>query len=246
MEGGMKVLILDDDQAIREYIESVVGRTLVDAEVFTVSTGLEALEVIENNDIDLMCLDVELDEDKQVLGLDFAKLISRVSKTVSFIVISAHDKYAVRSFEIHPFAYIVKPIDELELIRVLQEWVLLEYDDSEKQEAKSIHISTKRGMVIIPFDDIIYFEKNKRYIRIITDNQDYHSSESLKDILSKLDDRFFQTYQSFVVNMNRISSLEILENRSWEIKFDGDDGTALLSRYKHKEFFEKFEGYKNQ
>src|SRR6056297_3642352 len=125
----MKILVLDDDEIIRDYIESVVTRTLIDAEVFLASNGLEALEIVEKNAIDLMCLDVELDEAKDVLGLDFAKLISRVSKTVSFVVISAHDKYAVRSFEIHPFAYIVKPIDELELIRVLQEWVLLEYDN---------------------------------------------------------------------------------------------------------------------
>lgn len=240
----MKILILDDDQAIREYIESIVSRTLVDAELFVVSNGLEALDVIENNDIDLMCLDVELDDAKDVLGLDFAKLISRVSKSVSFIVISAHDKYAVRSFEIHPFAYIVKPIDELELIRILQEWVLLAYDDSDAYEPKSINLNTKRGMVIVPFDDIIYFEKHKRFIKVITDTQDYFSSESLKDIQDRLDDRFFQTYQSFVVNMNKINSLEVLENRSWEIRFDGAEGKALLSRYKHKEFFDKFEGYR--
>lgn len=240
----MRVLILDDDQAIREYVESVVTRTLVDAEIFVVKSGLEALDVIEKHPIDLMMLDVELDESKEVLGLDFAKLISRVSKTISFIVISAHDKYAVRSFEIHPFAYIVKPIDELELIRILQEWVLLEYDDSEVYEPKSISINTKKGIVILPYDDVIYFEKHKRYIRVITETQDYFSNESLKDIQLRLDDRFFQTYQSFVVNMSKISSLEVLENRSWEIKFEGCNETALLSRYKYKEFFLQFEGYR--
>jgi len=240
----MKVLILDDDQAIREYVESVVSKTLVDAEIFVVSTGLEALDIIEKNPIDLMLLDVELDADKEILGLDFAKLISRVSSNTSFVVISAHDKYAVRSFEIHPFAYIVKPIDEFELIRVLQEWVLLEYDDSEVFESKSISLSTRKGMIIIPFDEIVYFEKHKRYIRVITEVQDYFSNESLKDIQDRLDERFFQTYQSFVVNMNKINSLEVLENRSWEIRFDGSEERALLSRYKYKEFFEQFEGYR--
>lgn len=240
----MKILILDDDQAIRDYIESVVSKTLQDAEIFVVSNGLDALEVIENNPIDLMCLDVELDEQKEVLGLDFAKLISRVSKSISFIVISAHDKYAVRSFEIHPFAYIVKPIDELELIRVLQEWVLLAYEDKEVYEARSLNLNTKLGLVIIPFEDIIYLEKHKRYTKVITESEDYVSNESLKEIVQRLDDRFFQTYQSFVVNMNHISSLEILENRSWMIKFHGCDGDALLSRYKHKDFFQKFEGHK--
>lgn len=240
----MKILVLDDDKATREYIASIVERTLTEAEVFVVSNGLEALEIIEQHSIDLMCLDVELDEHKEVLGLDFAKLISRVSKSISFIVISAHDKYAVRSFEIHPFAYIVKPIDELELIRVLQEWVLLAYDDAEVYEPKSISLSTKKGMVIVPYDDIVYFEKHKRYIKVITPDQDYFSSESLKDIMDRLDERFFQTYQSFVVNMSKINSLEVLENRSWEIRFDDVEGTALLSRYKHKEFFDKFEGYK--
>jgi len=238
----MNILILDDDKAIRDYISSVVERTLKDANLFIVDNGLAALDVIENENIDLMLLDVELDEAKEVLGLDFAKLISRVSKNISFIVISAHDKYAVRSFEIHPFAYIIKPIDELELIRVLQEWVLLEYDDQSEPEKKSLNFSTKKGVVIVPFEDIIYFEKHRRFVRVVTENQSYECTESIREILRRLDDRFYQTYQSFVVNMNRIVSLEVLENRSWEIKFDAVDGTALLSRYKYKEFFELFEG----
>lgn len=238
----MKILILDDDQAIREYVSVVVSRTLAEAELFVVDNGLAALDVIEKEDIDLMLLDVELDDNKEVLGLDFAKLISRVCKSVSFIVISAHDKYAVRSFEIHPFAYIVKPIDELELIRVLQEWVLLEYDSGDIQENKSINLGTKKGMLVLPFEDIVYFEKHRRFIRVITVNHQYECTESIRDIVEKLDDRFYQTYQSFVVNMNKITSLEVLENRSWEIKFDAVEGTALLSRYKYKEFFELFEG----
>jgi two-component system LytT family response regulator len=242
----MKILILDDDQIIREYIASVVQRTLVDAEIFVVSNGLGALEVIENHSIDLMCLDVELDEAKEVLGLDFAKLISRVSKTISFIVISAHDKYAVRSFEIHPFAYIVKPVDEIELIRVLQEWVLLAYDNDSSIEEKAIHLNTKKGMVILPYDDIVYFEKHKRYIKVVSTQGDYFSSESLREIQERLDERFFQTYQSFIVNMSKISALEIQENRSWEISFDGVDEKAMLSRYKHKEFFDIFESYKSK
>lgn len=240
----MKVLILDDDYAIREYIASVVSRTLVEAKLFVVENGLAALDVIEKEDIDLMLLDVELDDAKEVLGLDFAKLISRVSKSISFIVISAHDKYAVRSFEIHPFAYIVKPIDELELIRILQEWVLIEYDDHDIQEPKSVSFTTKKGLVIVPYEEIIYFEKHRRFIKVITESQAYQCTESLRDILERLDDRFFQTYQSFVVNMNKITSLEVLENRSWEIKFETVEGKALLSRYKYKEFFELFEGYR--
>ena len=238
----MKILILDDDKAIRDYLSSVVARTLIDAELFIVDNGLSALDIIEKEDIDLMLLDVELDDAKEVLGLDFAKLISRVSKAVSFIVISAHDKYAVRSFEIHPFAYIVKPIDELELVRVLQEWVLLEYDDDDNQEIKSLSFSTKKGLIILPFEDIIYFEKHRRFINVITETGHYECTESVRDVLGRLDNRFFQTYQSFVVNMDRITSLEVLENRSWEVKFDSVEGRALLSRYKYKEFFELFEG----
>lgn len=238
----MKILILDDDQATRDYISTVVGKTLADSQLFVVDNGLAALDVIERESIDLMLLDVELDDEKEVLGLDFAKLISRVCKSIDFIVISAHDKYAVRSFEIHPFAYIVKPIDELELIRVLQEWVLLKYDYEDIQEVKSINLSTKKGIVVLPFDDIVYFEKYRRFIKVITVHHQYECTESIRDIVTRLDERFYQTYQSFVVNMNKITSLEVLENRSWEIKFDVVEGTALLSRYKYKEFFELFEG----
>lgn len=240
----MNILIMDDDSIVRNHIESIVKNTLNSARTFSVSNGLDALKIIESNKIDLMLLDIELDEAKEVLGLDYAKLISRVSENTSFIVISAHDKYAVRSFEVHPFAYLVKPIDDINLIRTLQEWVLIEYDKEATQDTKSISINTKKGLIIIPFNEILFLEKEKRFIKVVTDSQVYFSSESLKEIEDKLDERFFKTYQSYIVNMSKISSLEILENRSWEINFDGVESKALLSRYKHKSFFEIFEEYR--
>ncbi len=236
----MKILILDDDDIIRESLNLIVSKALPKAEILLASNGLDALTLIRNNSIDLVLLDVELDAEKRKLGIDFGRLIKKISKKTNFIVVSAYDKYAIKSYEIHPYYYLLKPIDELELIRVLHEWMLMENSNGKNLEKTDISISIKKGVAIIPFDEIIYLEKEKRGSRIITKNKIYCSNESLDNILSKLDNRFFKTYQSYIVNMSKIRSMEILPNRSWEIEFRSIDDCILISRYKYKDFFELF------
>ena len=242
----MKILILDDDDIIRESLNLIVSKALPKAEILLASNGLDALTLIRNNSIDLVLLDVELDAEKRKLGIDFGRLIKKISKKTNFIVVSAYDKYAIKSYEIHPYYYLLKPIDELELIRVLHEWMLMENSNGKNLEKTDISISIKKGVAIIPFDEIIYLEKEKRGSRIITKNKIYCSNESLDNILSKLDNRFFKTYQSYIVNMSKIRSMEILPNRSWEIEFRSIDDCILISRYKYKDFFEFFQEYRQK
>lgn len=240
----MKILILDDDDIIRENFKLITSKALPKAEIFLASNGLDALSLIEREFINLVLLDVELDAEKEKLGLDFGRLMKKISEKTNFIVVSAHDKYAIRSYEIHPYSYLLKPVDELDLIRMLHEWALTESSNDNNLEHTAIKVSTKKGVVIIPFDEIIYLEKEKRSIKVITKNKVYYSREPLNSLDSKLDNRFFKTYQSYIVNMSKISSLEILPNRSWEIRFDSVDDCVLISRYKYKKFFEEFQKYR--
>lgn len=232
----IKVLILEDDKITLNHYKEIVENALNDCEVFTASSGKRAMSIIGKNHIDLMLLDMELDEEKKVLGLDYANMISCEQPHIEFIVISGYSDYLKEAGDFEPYYYFMKPINEMFLTRKLMEWEILK-SKLPAVEAKSIKLQTELGLAIVPINRICYIEKMNRKVRIITPNKEYVCRDSLRNMLAQLDDQFYHSHQSFVVNLKQIESVEAQEDRTWCIRFKEVEDEALLSRYKAKEFF---------
>lgn len=93
----------------------------------------------------------------------------------------------------------------------------------------------------IPYDDILYFEKdlNNNYVSIITIDTVYRIKESIKKIELKLTSVpfFFKTHQSCIVNLQKIIKIDFNAN----IIYFKKNQTNLLSRNKKKELKERIE-----
>lgn len=233
-----KILVLENEKAIMESIVESVGNTLHGCEIFTASSGREAMLHIENESIDLMILDIELDEKKKVLGLDYANMISCMNNNVDFIFISDNGSYESHE-SVKPFCFLTKPLDGDLLVRKLRNW-RISRRNKKSNVSGNLKIETQSGVAIVPMDKIIYIEKVNREVLIKTVHRKYLAKDSIKSIHTKLDDRFFSTHQSFIVNINKVEKLEFQSNRSWVVKFSGMDDGALLSRYKADGFFDVF------
>jgi len=232
----IKVLILEDDKITLNHYKEIVENALINCEVFIASTGKRAMSIINKHHIDLMLLDMELDEEKKVLGLDYANMISCEQPHIDFIVISGYSNYLQEAGDFEPYYYFLKPVNEMFLTRKLMEWELLKEKVSEV-EMRSIKLQTEVGMAIVPINRICYIEKMNRKVKIITPNKEYVCRDSLRNMLTQLDSHFYHSHQSFVVNLKQIESVEAKEDRTWSIRFKEVEDEALLSRYKAKEFF---------
>jgi DNA-binding LytR/AlgR family response regulator len=60
------------------------------------------------------------------------------------------------------------------------------------------------------------------------------------ELEDKLGDKFLRFHKSFIANLDKISRIREVSNRSYEIDFDGYDETALMSRYKFVEHKHRF------
>lgn len=82
----------------------------------------------------------------------------------------------------------------------------------------------------IPFDEIFYFEKdlNDNYTFLYTENFAYKIKESITQIGSKLkyNPTFLKVHRSCIININRIDTLNIQENKICLGKYS----TCLLTR----------------
>ena len=71
--------------------------------------GSEAIELARINNFNLIILDIELNED-DINGLEVAKTIYAFNQEAYMVFVTAYSRYAVDSFAVHPYDYIIKPI----------------------------------------------------------------------------------------------------------------------------------------
>ena len=222
-------IICDDNKYVRELNESIISRIAMPYDFnYSVhlydkySTKLKKL-INSPSDIKIYILDLEL---PGKTGIDIAREIRKVDWDSIIIILTSHD--------------------ELEL-KVLKEKLLIldfisKFDDYEKSLSETLKmvIDKARTKKVINFksnkelhhilqDDIYYIYKENYSDKsiIVTSNNTYTVSESLSSLMSKLDDRFYQTHRACCVNLNKISKVDFKENI---IYFDNDKKTDYLSR----------------
>ncbi|MDF2926832.1 MAG: DNA-binding response regulator [Paenibacillaceae bacterium] len=106
------LLVVDDDQAIREALEVYLKNE--DMEVFSADNGLEALEVLERREIHLIIMDVMM---PRMDGIKATHKI-RESRNIPIIMLSAKNEDPDKILGLHVGAddYVTKPFNPLELI----------------------------------------------------------------------------------------------------------------------------------
>ncbi|MDF9410080.1 LytTR family transcriptional regulator [Pelotomaculum isophthalicicum JI] len=86
----------------------------------------------------------------------------------------------------------------------------------------------------------MFIEKQEKLNLIHTENNVYKIHQTLSKLAEKLGGNFLRVHKSFIANMDRISRIREVGNRSYEIEFDGYDKVALMSRYKFEEHKHRF------
>lgn len=133
----MKVLIVDDSMVIREMAKGVLVENDIDVEILMAASGDEALDVLQETNIDVMILDIIM---PGLNGLDVLTKLSDLgySKQLKIIMFtSLSDKSYMRDcFALGASDYIGKPIDEDEFTARIQN--ALHQRELEKELSESI------------------------------------------------------------------------------------------------------------
>ena len=140
-------------------------------------------------------------------------------------------------YKIQALDFVDKSMDDVDLKRALVE--LLDFAQSQVEQetkAQSLTVKTDKNDVNLPYEDILYIETAPVPHKLIA-----HTKLNLVEFygkiaeVAKLDDIFFQTHRSFVVNVSNVASVDRTANM---VFFEGDE-SCLLSRTRKKEFLER-------
>jgi two-component system LytT family response regulator len=236
----LDVLILEDEEYTLRYLQTIVSEHPMVKGVFGTSNGRDAVRLAREQKPNVAFLDIELSPEDDHTGLEIAGMIAEISPASKIVFVTAYTQYALDSFSVHPYDYILKPITKTKVFDTLY-GVAREYKQQSQSRPKRIVVqSGRQELVFLVPSEIFFFERQGKTTLVHTRNGVYELARSLSNLTESLPKEFLRTHKSYIDNINRIRKVRNIGNRSWEIIFQGYDKPALMSRYKYEEYKELF------
>jgi len=201
----LRVLVVDDEAPARRKILRLLREEAGVEIAGEADSGEAAVAGIKKHQPDLVFLDVQmpgLDGFGVIRALHAAKLaLPRV------IFITAHDRFALRAFEVHAFDYLLKPVSQerfreaLQRARSQQEQSadgfssrlqgMLEQLEREKSYAERILIQEDARAIFVAVKEIAWVEADRNYLLLHCGKKMHTVRSTLDALQNTLDPKLF-------------------------------------------------------
>jgi DNA-binding LytR/AlgR family response regulator len=211
----IKCLIVDDEPIGCEIIENFIKNINFLELVAVCEDAFQAMKVLENNPVDLLISDIEMP------GVNGLELVRSLPSPPLIIFITAHEKFAVNSFELGVVDYLLKPVRFDRFLKAVAKARLqIDRSKAETQGLKNkssdcifIKVSDKESkkdnLIKIKYSDILYIKAKNDYLEIHTVSADIETYSTIKAIQEKLPaDSFFRIHNSHLVSISAIKLIK--------------------------------------
>lgn len=211
----VRCIAVDDEPLALDIIESYVSKLSFLKLVRTCSSATEAMQVLQEEQIDLMFLDIEMPE---LTGIQFLNILKHQPL---IIFTTAYPDYALEGFNQDAVDYLLKPIPFdrfLKAVTKAQERLQRNGKATEAVHTPALHATPEQDFMFVKadyktirvdFKDILWIEGLKDYIIIQTKDQKIITLLSMNKMMEKLQDsKFLRVHRSFIVSLQKIDSIE--------------------------------------
>ena len=177
MNDSYKIMIVDDERIVRDAIASSIEWENYGIEVvFSAANALEALDFIDNNEVNLMLIDIRM---PVIDGIELLKRVHDKKKDIDCIILTGHAEFEYAQQAVHYGAkdYLLKPIDEDTLLKAIN--TCKEKSINKKQFNKAAAITP------IVLEDHTTYSKTVSEIIDVVDEEIANDSLTLKWIASE-------------------------------------------------------------
>ena len=163
---------------------------------------------LQNNKIDLIFSDIQMPE---MLGTQF---IRNLENPPLVIFTTAFHQYASEGFELNAVDYLIKPIRKERLataLKKVENQLIIREKLQDANEEDFIWINVEYQKVKLHFEEIIYIEGLKDYVKIYLANRLHPllTRSNLRGMESKLPEKHFaRIHNSFIINKQKILSFQ--------------------------------------
>ncbi len=200
-------MIVDDEPPALSLLEKYINQTDFLQLKYSCRNAVQASQVLEQEQVNLIFLDIHMPE---LSGIEFSKIIDKNTK---IIFTTAFDQYAIQGYKVNALDYLLKPFDYDEFYAAAikaKEW--FEFTAIQNEPEKDfIFVRSEYRQIKIMFDNVLYFEGLKDYIKIwLKDTpRPILTLLSLKALEKALPStKFMRIHRSFIIAFNKIKSVE--------------------------------------
>ncbi|NNF21459.1 MAG: response regulator transcription factor [Saprospiraceae bacterium] len=246
----IRAILVDDERESLDALRFDLEEYCPQVEILAMCSDPHlAVEEIKRHNPDLIFLDIEM---PGMNGFDLLDQLNSYEFDVIFV--TAYDEFAIRAIKVSAMDYLLKPIDEDELMEAVHkveekqnrylskehvEILLTNIRDEDGRFAK-LAIPSTEGLDFILIDDILYCKADGNYTVIHTAKEKFLITKTLKQIEHLLQNaQFFRTHQSYLVNLKHIrkymrgSGGEIILSDGSNVQVARARKEALMKRIYH-------------
>ena len=245
----MNIIIIEDEKPAARLLQRKVEKLGYNLNKM-LHTVEEAISWLANNPHpDLIFLDIQLSD-----GLSF-EIFETIEIHSAVIFTTAYDEYALKAFKLNSIDYLLKPIDDNELLTAIEKFktrtqVTISGFDFEAvkrmiqkpiaREYKS-RFSVKIGnqIKVIPIESVeCFYSENKGTYLHTFDNRDYLLDTTLEVLETELDaEAFYRVSRKYIVSIKAIQEIQLYSNSRLKVilaTFKTDE--VIVSRERVNDF----------
>lgn len=233
----LRCVAVDDEPYALRLIADDIGRIPFLDLVATFTSSNDALSFVRETTVDLLFLDI------QMPGMTGTEFLRKLEHPPLVIFTTAYDHYAVEGFELNVMDYLLKPVPferfQSAVNRVYEQFKLRRA--SQHLDNPFFFVFSEYREVKIPFDDVLYIEGLKDYVKIFTTTQAHPilTRMNLKAIETKLlPGMFCRIHNSYIVSLPKIDSSQKAQ------VFIGKQAIPVGDKFA-EEFWKKYRGLTN-
>jgi DNA-binding LytR/AlgR family response regulator len=212
-------LIVEDEPLAAEIMADYIAQVPFLDNRGVCRDSIYALEVMQQEPIDVLFLDIHL---PKIKGLDFIRTLKNPPLV---IITTAYREYALEGYEVNAVDYLVKPVSFHRFLTAVNKLkqgttideVMLPQDTV--NEKPFLLINTNKKMIRVPTEEILFIESKKEYINIVTSANTYITKLQLGKIERQLNNyKFIRIHRSFVIAREKVTAFGAVQVEIGEIK----------------------------
>lgn len=203
----LNCVIIDDEPLAAQLLESYAERIPYLNLIGTFNSATKSIKTIKENEIDIIFLDIQMPD---ISGIEFAKVLPASTK---IIFTTAFSEYALEGFKANAIDYLMKPISYDSFctsVRKASEWFGNIREDVINKNSRFIFVKSDYKLHKLPYDDILYIEGLKDYIKFhLFDGRTIMSLINMRKLEEALPiSEFMRVHRSYIVNLSKIDLID--------------------------------------
>jgi two-component system LytT family response regulator len=207
---NLNCIIIDDEPNAVDLLEMLIKQSTSWTLCHKCYDALEAIAFLKERKVDFVFLDINM---PQLSGMELAALLPRETKIV---FTTAYSEYALGSFEFSTIDYLLKPITLKRFLAAqqkIEDYFRLHHTETETiagSPGLGDYFFVKSGKELrkILLEDILYFEGEKEYVRLVTGKEQMLIYRRLKEIEDQLTLPFVRVHNSYIINIRQLQKIQ--------------------------------------